>query len=55
MALLLIFMVLTVWVCLVGLNKNTAPALEAGKEVAMQIAAMNPVAVDQDSVSTGND
>src|SRR6185295_18123503 len=27
------------------------PALEAGREVAMQIAAMNPVAVDQDSVS----
>jgi elongation factor Ts len=36
---------------LVGLNKNTTPALEAGREVAMQIAAMNPVAVDQDSVS----
>jgi elongation factor Ts len=36
---------------LVGLNKNSAPALEAGKEVAMQIAAMNPVAVDQDAVS----
>jgi elongation factor Ts len=36
---------------LVGLNKNTATALEAGREVAMQIAAMNPVAVDQDSVS----
>lgn len=36
---------------LVGLNKNTASALEAGKNVAMQIAAMNPVAVDQDSVS----
>ena len=36
---------------LVGLNKNTAPALEAGREVAMQIAAMNPVAVDQDAVS----
>jgi elongation factor Ts len=36
---------------LVGLNKNSAPALEAGREVAMQIAAMNPVAVDQDSVS----
>jgi elongation factor Ts len=33
------------------LNKNTAPAMEAGKEVAMQIAAMNPVAVDQDAVS----
>jgi elongation factor Ts len=36
---------------LVGLNKNTPAALEAGREVAMQIAAMNPVAVDQDSVS----
>jgi elongation factor Ts len=36
---------------LVGLNKNTAASLEAGREVAMQIAAMNPVAVDQDSVS----
>jgi elongation factor Ts len=36
---------------LVGLNKNSSPALEAGREVAMQIAAMNPVAVDQDSVS----
>jgi elongation factor Ts len=36
---------------LVGLNKNTATVLEAGKDVAMQIAAMNPVAVDQDSVS----
>jgi len=36
---------------LVGLNKNTTAALEAGREIAMQIAAMNPVAVDQDSVS----
>jgi elongation factor Ts len=36
---------------LVGLNKNSATALEAGREVAMQIAAMNPVAVDQDAVS----
>src|SRR5690349_23600971 len=33
---------------LVGLNK---PAPEAGKDVAMQIAALNPVAVDADSVS----
>ncbi|SFP56916.1 translation elongation factor Ts [Parafilimonas terrae] len=32
---------------LVGLNKEAA---DAGKDVAMQIAAMNPVAVDQDSV-----
>ncbi len=36
---------------LVGLNKNTSAALQAGKDIAMQIAAMNPVAVDQDSVS----
>jgi elongation factor Ts len=36
---------------LVGLNINSASALEAGREVAMQIAAMNPVAVDQDAVS----
>jgi elongation factor Ts len=36
---------------LVGLNKNTPAALLAGKDVAMQIAAMNPVAVDPDSVS----
>jgi elongation factor Ts len=33
---------------LVGLNKEAA---EAGKDVAMQIAAMNPVAVDAASVS----
>lgn len=33
---------------LVGLN-HEAP--EAGKDIAMQIAAMNPVAIDQDSVS----
>lgn len=32
---------------LVGLNKDAA---EAGKDIAMQIAAMNPVAVDADSV-----
>jgi elongation factor Ts len=32
---------------LVGLNK---PAAEAGKDVAMQIAAMNPVAIDESSV-----
>jgi len=36
---------------LVGLNKNTEATIEAGREVAMQIAAMNPVAVDQDAVS----
>ena len=33
---------------LVGLNKE---AEEAGKDIAMQIAAMNPIAIDQDSVS----
>ena len=32
---------------LVGLNKDAA---EAGKDVAMQIAAMNPLAIDADSV-----
>jgi len=36
---------------LVGLSKKSPAALEAGKDVAMQIAAMNPVAVDADSVS----
>jgi len=35
---------------LVGLNKNTPGALDAGRDVAMQIAAMNPVAVDPQSV-----
>jgi elongation factor Ts len=35
---------------LVGLSKNTPALLEAGKDIAMQIAAMNPVAVDPDSV-----
>jgi len=32
---------------LVGFNKNAG---EAGKEIAMQIAAMNPIAVDAESV-----
>ena len=32
---------------LVGMNK---PAAEAGKDIAMQIAAMNPIAVDQSAV-----
>lgn len=31
-------------------NTNGADVLEAGKDVAMQIAAMNPVAVDKDGV-----
>ena len=35
---------------LVGLTKNAPAVLEAGKDLAMQIAAMNPVAVDPDSV-----
>jgi elongation factor Ts len=35
---------------LVALNGNPAGADEAGKDVAMQIAAMNPVAVDKDGV-----
>jgi elongation factor Ts len=36
---------------LVQLNKPVTPAIEAiGKDVAMQVAAMNPVAVDQNSV-----
>jgi elongation factor Ts len=33
---------------LVGFNKNAG---EAGKDIAMQIAAMNPIAVDQSSVA----
>ncbi len=36
---------------LVNLNMNTASAEEAGKDVAMQIAAMSPVALDKDDVS----
>ncbi len=35
---------------LVGLSKNSPAILQAGKDVAMQIAAMNPVAVSPDSV-----
>src|SRR5579871_2580222 len=35
---------------LVGLTKNSSAVLEAGKDVAMQIAAMNPVAVSPDAV-----
>jgi elongation factor Ts len=35
---------------LVGLTKNTPALLQAGKDIAMQIAAMNPVAVDPESV-----
>jgi len=35
---------------LVGLSVDVAGAEEAGKDVAMQIAAMNPVAIDKDGV-----
>jgi elongation factor Ts len=35
---------------LVALSANPAGAEEAGKDVAMQIAAMNPVAIDKDGV-----
>jgi len=35
---------------LVALSSNAAGAEEAGKDVAMQIAAMNPVAIDKDGV-----
>ncbi|WCT12719.1 translation elongation factor Ts [Mucilaginibacter jinjuensis] len=37
---------------LVALNANPAGVDEAGKDVAMQIAAMNPVAVDKDGVDS---
>lgn len=37
---------------LVGLNQATSGTDEAGKDVAMQIAAMNPVAVDKADVDT---
>ena len=36
---------------LVALNSNEDAAMAAGKSLAMQIAAMNPIAVDEDSVS----
>ena len=35
---------------LVGLNSNTSEAEEAGKQVAMQVAAMNPVAIDKSGI-----
>lgn len=37
---------------LVGLNEDVAGAEDAGKDVAMQIAAMNPVAIDKDGVDS---
>jgi elongation factor Ts len=36
---------------LVGLNQTSDKAFEAGRDVAMQIAAMRPVALDKDDVS----
>ncbi len=35
---------------LVGISKNSDAALDAGRDVAMQIAAMNPVAIDPSNV-----
>jgi elongation factor Ts len=35
---------------LIGLSKNVPAVLEAGKDLAMQVAAMNPVAVSPESV-----
>ncbi|MDP4709672.1 MAG: translation elongation factor Ts [Saprospiraceae bacterium] len=35
---------------LIGLNKDAAGAFDAGRDVAMQVAAMRPVAVDKDDV-----
>ncbi|HYK77733.1 MAG TPA: translation elongation factor Ts [Daejeonella sp.] len=37
---------------LVALNADAAGAEEAGKDVAMQIAAMNPIAIDKDGVDS---
>ncbi len=39
-------------VSLVGFNKAFATQAEVGKDVAMQIAAMAPIAVDESTVST---
>jgi elongation factor Ts len=37
---------------ILGLNRNTAPAIhEIGHELAMQIAAMNPIAIDKENVT----
>lgn len=35
---------------LVGLNKDSESSLDAGKQVAMQVAAMNPLALNKDGV-----
>lgn len=37
---------------LVGLNKHSDSFFEAGRDVAMQVAAMRPIAVDQDGVDS---
>ena len=37
---------------LVGLNSNSEVAEDAGKQVAMQIAAMNPLAVDKEGIDS---
>lgn len=37
---------------LVGLNKASEEIFEAGRDVAMQVAAMHPIAVDSDQVDT---
>ncbi|MEM8525672.1 MAG: translation elongation factor Ts [Bacteroidota bacterium] len=37
---------------LVGLNKTSDSAFDAGRDVAMQVAAMRPVAVDKDGVDS---
>lgn len=37
---------------LVGLNKNNSDFFETGREVAMQVAAMHPIAVDKDGVDS---
>ncbi len=36
---------------LVGLTKNSGAILDAGRDIAMQIAAMNPLAVSPDSIT----
>lgn len=35
---------------LVSVNNNSADAIEAGRQVAMQVAAMNPIALNKDGV-----
>ena len=37
---------------LVGLNSSSAAAEDAGKQVAMQVAAMNPIALNKDGVDS---